>query len=809
MLKNYLLVALRNLYREKTYAIINIVGLSLAIACTLVLIQYVRSELTYDQHHFNHDRIYRIANDYINHGKARSWATSSAALGPLFFQEYPEAGEFVRFQALGKSLISSKEADIFWEDVFIVDDNIFNVFTHKAIYGALDNALVDPSNMVVSRSFAERYFGERNPIGESLYTDIGSYKIAAVYEDLPDNTHMKYSALFSRNILKDFGQSDENFTPRNMFNIGVITYFSLAPQLKQSDLKIMLDAFYLKFMEETAKQIDLQAKFYPQPLLDVHFDNRWQGGPPTGNIFYVYGFIGVSIFVLIVACINYTNLATARATRRANEVGMRKIMGSTKWQLMMQFMGESTFYSLVALGLGLVLVGLAEIYTPINSWLNKDNLFNIGDELSLLGWTVFGTLLIGVLAGAYPALYLSSIAPISSISSAKKPNNSGLNIRQALVFIQFLVSVGIVASTALMGMQIQYVASKPLGYNSKNKIAVQMRGADVIEKFEVIKNVLLNDPNVLGVVETGFIPGGGAQVRLMDVENNEGGFEQVGLYNLPVGPEFIDFMDIEILEGRDFSTKLLTDIGTSIVVNEAMVRELGWDDPIGKRIKQLNARVVGVMKNFHLLSLHEPIAPMFLRPFPPNNFANLPPIQRNLQSRTIAINISNIDVDQTISRIEAVMLQFDPNHPFEFEFFEDRLKDMYRSETSLMKLTAAFAAICISISCLGLYGLSAFTTEQRTKEIGIRKVMGASTSQIVLLFARSQITLVIVAAAIASTTSYYAMENWLLGFAYRTDIELWVFVLSSLLVTLVAFITVALQSLKTAQSNPIKALRYE
>ena len=809
MLKNYLLVALRTLYREKVYAIINILGMSLAIVCALILILYVRSELTYDRHHENHAQIYRIANEYINRGKAEPFAVSSPALGPLFFKEYPDAGEFVRFQRLQGNLIRTDDTEIYWDDAFIVDKNFFGVFSHQALYGDLNAALEDPNSIAISRSFSERYFGDRNPIGETLRNDTNTFQVAAVFEDLPDNTHMKYSALLSRELLRNFGQSDDNLTPRNMFNIGVITYFKLAPNLQQSDLQSMLDAFYLKFMEEIGKQIDLTAQFHPQPLLDVHFDNRWQGGPPTGNIFYVYGFIAVAIFVLLVACINYTNLATARATKRAKEVGMRKILGSSKRQLMAQFIGESVFYSLVALGVGLVGVELAELYSPINSWLDKDNLLTISEEIPLMAVIVAGTLIIGILAGSYPAFFLSSIAPLSSITSTKKKRGSAYRIRQGLVFVQFFVSVGVVASTLLMGLQIQYVASKPLGYSSENKIAVQMRGVDVIEKFEVIRNELLNNPNVLAVVETGFVPGGGAPINLLEVENDDGQFEQVGLYHLQVGQEFIDFMDIEITEGRDFSQKLLTDVGTSILVNETMVKELGWENPLGKRIQQFNARVIGVMKDFHLLSLHEPIAPMFLRPFPPNDFANVPPAQRNILSRSMAISIAGEDIYQTINHIEAVMTQFDPSHPFEFEFFDDRLNDMYRSEANLMKLTGVFAGICIFISCLGLFGLSAFTTEQRTKEIGIRKVLGASTSQIIVLLARYQLGLVIVAAVIASGVSYYVMDSWLASFAYRTDIRLWVFVVSSLAVAAVAFITVAMQSSKTAHSNPINALRFE
>ncbi len=809
MLKNYLLVALRNLYREKIYAIINIIGLSLAIACCLILALYVRSELTYDQHHLNHAQLYRIANEYTNQGKANPFAASSPALGPLMIREYPQLGDFVRFRGLGNTLFKADDTEIFWDSALMADDNVLDAFTHKIIYGDATDALVDPSGIVISESFAQAYFGNANPIGETIRTDTSSFQVKAVFEDFPDNTHLKYDALISYNIMRNFGQSDESFTPRNMFNIGITTYFHLADGVNEQALQRLLDEFYETKMKEQGEQIDLTAKFYTQPLLDVHFDNRWQGGPPTGNIFYVYGFIAVAFFVLLVACINYTNLATARATKRAKEVGMRKVLGAEKVQLITQFMGESIFYALLALVIGLVCVELAELFTPLNAWLGKSNLLNLSQETTLIAWIVAGTLAIGMMAGAYPAFYLSSIAPLSSITSTKKPRRSGIHIRQILVFIQFFVSIGVVASTLLMGLQMQYVASKPLGYNNENKISVQLRGVDVLEKIPVIRNELLSNPNVLGVVETSFVPGGGAPINLMQVENNNGEFEQTGLYHFAVGPEFVDVMGLEIVEGRDFSTRLLTDVGTSVVVNETLVKNLGWENPIGKRIQNFNARVVGVMKDFHIASMHEPVPSMLIRPFPPADFSNTPPAQRNLVSRTIAINIAGEDIYQTINHIEAVMLKFDPEHPFEFRFFDDMLNELYTSETNLMKLTGVFAAICIFISCLGLYGLSAFTTEQRTKEIGVRKVLGASTSQIIVLLAQYQMVLVVIAAVIASITSYVVMDNWLSTFAYRTDIRLWIFAAAALSVAAVAFVTVALQSSRTAQSNPVDALRYE
>ncbi|GAB1264146.1 ABC transporter permease [Aurantivibrio infirmus] len=812
MFKNYLLITLRNLYREKIYAGINIFGLSLALACSLILVLYIRSELSYDKHHLNHERIVRITGQFTSSGTTNYFAITSTALGPLLIREYPQVGDFVRFQPVPRGVLRNDDVSLYWDDVYLADDNVFDVFTHESVYGDLSTALVDPSSIAISESFAKSYFGEGNPIGQSINTDTFEYQVTAVFKDLPDNSHLKYSALLSYNRLAALGQSDDNVSARQLFGVNIYTYLLTPEGFDQSSLKRILDEFYEKAAGELGRQIGLEGEYFYQPLTDVHFSDSGQYDEPTGNIFYIYGFAAVAIFVLLIACINYTNLAIARATKRAKEVGMRRVIGASKKQLALQFMGESIFYALVAMVIALVMVEVADTLTSISDLFGKPNLLNFSNDPSVL--LVFAGLAIsvGLLAGTYPTFYLTAISPLAALTATKKSRGSKFRIGTFLVFIQFFVSIGVVACTLLMNQQMNYVANKSLGFEKENSISILMKGVDVISKVPVIRNELMTNPNVLGVTSSSFTPGSDIAINLADVENNEGILEPTNVNNFAVGENFIEVMGMEVLEGRDFSTRLLTDVGTSLVVNETLVKKMGWENPIGKRLRGgpiRDGRIVGVVKDIHFSSLHQEVGPMLIQQYPDDDLQNVPEMQRNIISRNLIVKIAGDDVYQTINHIESVMSQFDPKHPFEFDFFDTLLDKVYTSETNLMKLTGIFAGICIFISCMGLYGLSAFTTEQRTKEIGVRKVLGASTSQIILMLSKGQMILIIVAAVIASAVSYYVMNDWLSSFAYRTTIQFWVFFVATLAVAFVAFITVAFQSGKTAQSNPVTALRYE
>ncbi|GAB1267741.1 ABC transporter permease [Aurantivibrio infirmus] len=813
MLRNYLLVAFRTLARDKIYAGINIVGLALALACSLVLLLYVRSELSYDQHFEDHERIVRVTYESTAQGRSRHFAISSRALAPLFNREYPDTVDFVRFFPSANNLVKANDAEFYWDTIKYADPKVFEVFSHHAVFGELENALDEPLSIAISRSMAERYFGESNPVGETLETDIFNYKITAVFEDLPDNTHLKYDALISYKTFENFGLNDDAITPRDLFGISDYTYARLAPGISKDRFQFLLDEYREQHVKSISEEIEIDNSFHVQALKDIHFGPSVVRDEPTGNIFYVYGFIMVALFVLAVACINYMNLATARATKRAKEVGMRKVIGANRSQLIIQFVGESFAYVFIALLLALALVEIAQRFTELSTLLGKTSLLDIHNDAIILVWIIIGAFLVALASAAHPAFYLSSITPLAAINSSIVTKSARIQLRQVLVFIQFFISIGVVSGTILMGLQMQYLASKSLGFDKENKLIVQLRGVDVLEKLPLIRNELLRNSKVRGVAETSFTPKNLASwaVNVFDVENNEGEFERSRVNHIAVGDDFIGLMGIEVVQGRSFSTEFLKDNSNSILVNETMVSKLGWDEGVGKRIKVGDAeyQIVGIVKDFNFESLHKPVDGLMLRPFPTDEFANLSENQRKTISRSVIISIGGENVADTIKHIESVIGRFDPSHPFEFSFLDDMLNELYLSESNLIKLTWVFAFICILISCLGLFGLATFTTARRTKEIGIRKVLGASTFQIIELLARSQLILILVASVFASITCYLVISEWLTVFAYKTDIKLWVFTVSSLAVAAVAFITVTLQSGKTARSNPVDALRYE
>ena len=809
MLTNYLKVTIRNLYREKMYAIINIFGLSLAIACCLILGLYLKSELTYDRHNTKYKQIFRVVNEYNVNGKIDNSAITSMYLGPMLKEQYPEVQAYVRFMTIPQAeLIRHGDDAFYWENHYMVDDNIFEVFTHKIIYGDPKTALVDPYSVAVSESFAKKYFGNANPIGEIVNTINETLKITLVFADLPENSHMKYDILRSYNL--KILQTSDNVSIRRqvlwtMMMMKNYTYVLMPEGYDVQKFKDISDSFYERNMAEMGTMLKSTWRSWLQPLADIHLKSDVGSDLPTANKFYLYGFAATALFILLVACINYMNLATARAARRAKEVGMRKILGAGRIGLMLQFLGESLFFSLLALFLGIILVELALELTPINALLGKPLALNLSHEPGLLGVMLVFSLVVGLMSGIYPALYLSSMLPLSALVSSNRAGKGSIRIRELLVLIQFIISVCVIACALLMTLQMRYVSNKSLGFNKENRVIITLRGTDLIAKMPTIEKELSNNSRILGISSSTVKIGQPPEIELASVSKNDGAMEETSLKSMEVGDNFLEVMGMKLLEGRDFSKKFLTDVGNVFVVNEAMVKKMVWKEPLGKSIVVGGAtgQVIGVVSNFHFASLHSTVEPLALHRF--GDVMTEDPYTQ----RFVVLNISGEEIPQTIKFLQEKFAEFDPKHPLQFEFLDETLNRLYLSEQRLMKLIMIFAGICILISCMGLFGLAAFTTEQRTKEIGVRKVMGATTWQIIIMLSRRILLLVLGGAVIASLVAYYAMDEWLSGFAYRTGIDPWVFLLSAVVAAAVAFITVALQSYKTANANPVEALRYE
>lgn len=811
MFKSYVTIALRKLSRERLYVSLNIFSLALGIASFLILALYLRSELTYDRHHVNYERIYRLTTHFKQAtGSEANFAVSQVGYGPLMTKDYPQMGQSVRFRSSTQNVLSYEDKRKQWERIYLTDPNVFDVFTHKIVYGDSKTAFADQYSIAVSKTFSRYYFGDENPIGKTVSSGAYSYKITLVFEDLPENTHLRYDALYPIALMEVFQPGFTASYTNSLWGVGIYTYFMVPPEFKPAEFDTVSKGFFERYMAERAKLLKSTFKPELQRLDDVHFAASLQGDLPAGNIFYVYGFAAVAIFILLVACINYMNLATARATKRAKEVGMRKVLGAEKGQLVAQFLGESFTFTVIALLGALVLVEVLLALTPIGQLMGKEQLWKTIAEPSVIVGVLGLTVIVALVSGLYPAFYLSSISPLAALTQTKRSWRTGFTMRQVLVLIQLTVSIGVIACTMLMTNQLRYLHEKPLGFDRENRLIVTLRGYDVIKNLKTIKAELRNEQGVIDVMAIGAVPGTGHGSVLVPIENNAGVIEPTGVDIIAVGKNFVDALNVKVVAGRGFSEEIAGDQRGAVMVNKTLVDRLGWDEPLGKRFGQgeFPARVIGVVDDFHYASLHNEVGPLVIQPIN-EQFDNVPPNQRALLTASFIVVMSGADIRNTVGRVEKVIAKFDPNFDFEPKFMDDRLNDLYKSENNLMKLTAIFAGICIFISIMGLFGLAAFTTEQRTKEIGIRMVLGASDSQIVTLLSRYLLPLVLVAAIPASMLSYYAIDKWLQRFAYHTDIGWLTFVVSTLSVTIVALATVSLQSFKTTQADPIKALRHE
>ena len=814
-MRNYLVVLFRNLRRERLYAAINIAGLALGIACCLILGLFLKSELTYDQHFTGHENIYRAVNEFTTAGSGDKFSVTSNALGPLLLEQYPQAVKaYVRFQSRpqggGGLAVRSGEKLFFWENSYFVDPNVFEVFSHDILYGDPKTALQDGNSIAISETVARKYFGNENPLGKMLTMDSGaSSKVSLVFRDLPANTHLKYDLLSSNNL--PYLRLSDNPTQRRqqLMGVGIFTYLQMTPSFRRADWKRINDEFVERNMKDTLKTINATWRSWLQPLAEVHLEGGLGYDQPTGNRMYLLGCAAVALIILVIACINYMNLATARATRRARSIGVRKILGASRGILALQFLGEAILFALIALVLAAVIVEVVLRFTPINALMGQQVSFNLLLQPQLALWLLALALGMGLVAGIYPAIYLSSWAPLTALTGKQLAGKGSLRMREFLVLLQFTISATAIACTLLMMAQMYYIANKPLGFEKHNRMVLTMRGVSTIDKHDSIRNELLRNSNIHGVAIAGVLPGQNAPINVSQMENEDGSMGPSQVDNFPIGENFEKVLGLQIVQGRDLSSRLITDVGRNLLVNEALVRKMKWTNPIGKRIQVRGpeGRVVGVVKDFNFKSLHTLISPMVMYSLN-MDMSQVNEIGKAFQKMYLVLDIAPENIGRTLSFVEGIMAKADPKHPFEYEFLDAQLDGLYKGETALTKLIAIFAAVSIFIACMGLFGLAAFTTEQRTREIGTRKVLGATSWQIVRLLARPVMILVGIASALAAVLSWLAVDEWLTSFAYRASINWVFFALTLLLAGTVAFVTVTLQSWKTASADPVNSLRF-
>lgn len=805
---------LRFLLRDKLYSLINVAGLSLAIASCLVLGLFLRSELTYDRHHANHERIYRVATEFRADNRSDRVAVSAAELAPKLAEEWPDMQGYVRFvppraafTAADRTIRHGDDAFL-WSDVYIVDPNVFDVFTHEILYGDPKTALVDPSSAAVSRAFARKYFGDANPVGEVITLDGGEqFAITLVFADLPPNTHLRYDVLFSYNRVVP--QRDPVERTRDLFGASHFTYLVLPDNYDVRKFDAVAAAFYERHMAARGREINAEGwAAWLEPLVDIHLHSDVAWDLPKGNRYYLYGLEAAVAFLLLIACINHVNLATAGAARRAREIGTRKILGATRRALTLRFIGESLCLSLAALVVSLVVVEVLVPLTPIADWLGTTVSLRLASEPAALAAAVAFTLLVGLLSGAYPALYLAAIPPLTAMKSGGKFGGSGVRLRELLVVVQFTVTAGVIACTLLMAAQMRYVANRPLGFEERGKLVVTLRGVDVLQRIPTIQTELLANDRVLGATSSMTMPGFAANTSFMDVENNGGTMQGLLVNHLPVQENFIDVLGMDLVLGRNFSADVATDRRLAIIVNEALVRQMGWTDPLGKRMGLRGRTVIGVVKDFNFKSLHAPVEPLVMY-VNQVSFDAVPSEQRAFEVQYLVLEVAARELRGTLVFVEDTLRRFDPAHPFEYRFLDEVLGQLYSAEQHLTRLIGLFAGICIVVACLGLVGLEAFTTARRTKEIGIRKALGATTAQIVALLSRRTVVLVAIGSGAAVLLAYLAMRQWLEAFSYRVDVGPAPFVAAVAIALAVAVGTVAAQSFGVARARPTLSLRHD
>ena len=795
MIKNLLRVAIRNFKRDKGYSILNILGLTIGITFSLFLIFYIKDELSYDRYNEKADRIYRI-NSYIKEPDkdVMKLAITPFPMGPGLKQDYPEVEEAVRFAGSGKTMYKTGDLRFFEDKVFYCDSNIFKVFTYHFTEGDPKTALFEPNSMVLTQSIAEKYFGKNKSIvGKSLQNDKGDiYKITGVVKDVPKNSHIIFNALISISSLpKDFANSWGQF--------GFFNYVLLRSDVNAASFEKKLLPLYDKYLAAIFAQFNIKIHFGAQPITAIHLYSDMSNEPEElGSVSYIYIFGAVALFMLIIACINYMNLTTARSARRAKEIGIRKVTGSTQAQLIAQFLVESTLTAFIAL---LISVGLIALFLPIfnsisGKFISFSSLLEPGTFLILVA-IVF---LVGLMGGSYPAFYLSNFNPINILKGSLSKGSSNVTLRRGLVVVQFTISMIMLICTWVVYGQLKYLRNKDLGFNKEQIFSLTANANnDIRSKILAFKNDVRNIPQVASVSTSESYPGGGnINFQLFSIETKNG-FTDKGVSCYGVDEDFFKTLGMQIKKGRNFSG--LSDTLRSIIVNENMVKYYGWDNAIGKKVKfsgdtsKNYLEVIGVVKDFNQASLYNPITPLILF-YRPNSY--------NLQ-----LKLAAKDIPQTIAGIEKSWKANFPDLPFQYTFLDQNFDSQYAADQKRGKIFTAFSILTILITCLGLLGLIAFTTEQRQKEISIRKVMGAGIRQIVPLITTNFVLLVGISCLIAFPIAYLFMDKWLKIFPYNTGLTVAPFLLSALVVLLITMLTVIFHTIRAAVANPVKSLRTE
>lgn len=810
MFKNYIKIAWRNMTRNQSHSFINILGLAIGIACCLLIMLWVSDEMSYDTWNEKADRTYRLTNEINFGGSHRHFAVAPAPMAATLKSDFPEVESAVRFRTRGSSLVKREVQNFFEPNIVYCDSSVFEVFSLKMIQGNPNEALSLPNTMIISEKAAKKYFPNDSPLGKTLtFDDQAEYIVDGVIEDIPSNSHFNYDFFVS--LSGDEEASNQMWVSNNFH-----TYYVLREGTNVAAFEAKVYPHILeKYMGPQIAQLMGQpfeefeksgafVKYHFQALTDIHLKSDLDVElAANGNIQYIWIFSIAALFILLIACVNFMNLSTARSSIRAKEIGVRKVLGSMRQNLISQFLVESVLMASIALVLGLILAFFA---IPYYNELTDKQLSLPFANISFWMMTLLGTLLVGLLAGSYPAFYLSAFQPIKTLSGKIVEKGSNLNLRNGLVVFQFFIAVFLIIGTLVINQQMDFIQHKKLGFDREQVLILDNVGP-LRDKAFTLKKELLNHPNINTATMSSYLPIPSTRSDSPLCKNSQIQEDNcVAIQMWQVDEDYLSTFGMELVAGRNFSPEMQTD-SNAIIINETAAKLLGYDDPINKKVYgspnfnpeggtiMASQTIIGVVKDFHYESLRQNIGAVSLWLSP--------------RSGNISMKINTDDVGALIASIERTWKSVAPNQPFSYRFMDDSFDRIYRSESRISSIFSIFSALSIFIACLGLFSLAAFATERRTKEIGIRKVLGATTTHLVALLSKDFLKLVVISLLIAIPLAWYFMHYWLADFAYRVEIKWTVFVMAGVLAILIAFLTVSYQSIKAAMGNPIESLRSE
>ena len=787
MFKNCFKIAFRNLVKNKSYAFISIFGLAIGMAVCILLILYVQHELSYDRFHINADTLYRLCNpEHPYH---------SPQTAKILADNLPEIKGYARILKQGDQIVQHKEKRFKEKELIWSDVGLFKMFSFKFIHGNPETALQDPFTIVISEKIAYKYFGNENPMGKVFtLNNEHNYTITGVMEDMPQNSHFRYE------IIATLADAKNVFGAYWMNNWGwqnFLVYFLMQDNFSIGELETKCSQLIAE--HRNIEQNGPQPEYSIQPLKDIHlYSSHFKYDiQPQNSITYVRIFSAIGILILLIACFNYINLLTANANTRVNEIGIKKAVGATRNQLAMQFIGESFAVLFIALFLSFIFVKTC--LPIINALSGKILSFTALIQMeTILG--ILGIILVtGILAGCYPAFFLSAFRPVQALKTSTASGSSKFQFRRLLVGAQFTIVIILICSAILMFRQINYLQQKELGFNKEYILISEVKDFEDVDRYNTLKQALLQQSVVISVSSASRVPS--------DDLNNWGGLlpegqtEWITIPFVHIHHDYFETLGIEASQGRLFSNELETDVNHAIILNEAAVKKLGvHENPVGQMVQcswpESNRRIVGIIKDFHFESLYEQIRPAaFL-------------IYHNM-CRNLMVKVKPSNAKSTINTIKEICNNFYPDLIFEFHFIDERLERIYQADTKTFQLMGYFTALAIIIACMGLFGLASFMMKRRTKEIGVRKVLGASITHILIVLTKDFTKWILIANIIAFPIAWYAMNKWLQNFAYRIDLTIWPFLMAGLSALIIALLTVSWQAVKAARTNPLDSLRYE